>query len=865
VFTQRIKSGSVLVATIAPIVLLLPLWLLGMVWYDKALRTEYHDQMLSRIIPYHDLLKLTVNQRLELLHGLRAFVELGMASDKEGLDATETRLFLASLYGSEDGIRNLSIAPDGIQRYVFPLTGNEQVIGHNLFADKRESVQHSIAYTIEQRQISISGPYELRQAGRGLIGRLAVYVNDRLWGVVAMALDIDHLLELSGINQAAGELDIAIRNSAGDIFFGSETTFNPDAVIISNVVGNDTWEIAVQPPGGMQVPLTARLVQIAGILLILLIAYVFFLMASRQRFLRERVMQATEELEGQKSLLKSVMDSIPDMIVYKDAEGVYMGCNRAFAEYAGVTQQDIHGKTDLELFAGNDTMEGGEKVNGVMASGCPMSYEQEITNRDGSPAIMAVINTPFYDSKGDSLGVIGVSRDISNLKETEMALERMASQDVLTGLPNRRLFNDRLIHELQMAQRNGTGVAMFFIDLDHFKQINDTMGHDTGDQLLVEVASRLQEHVREMDTVARFGGDEFVVIMGQLQEPENAVVMAQKLTDALLGSFTSGDNELPISASIGVSLYPDDAEDAETLVRNADAAMYRAKEAGRNRYEFYTPEMTARAYKRLVLANDLRKALISRQFEVYYQPQIEIATGRIVGAEALLRWNHPERGELSPDDFIHMAEETGEIIAIGQWVLERVCRDIVKWQREGFPAYRVAVNLSPVQLKNGSFTTTVTRVLGNTGCQAEYLELEITEGVLIADTGKVIDQLNQLRALGISIAIDDFGTGYSSLSQLHKLPIDKLKIDKSFVQNISDNTDEVAIMRAILTLCKSMELNVVAEGVEQEFQNQCLLDLGCDQVQGFYYSRPMPFRDFIACLVADGGSRVSNMPGNRIN
>lgn len=442
-------------------------------------------------------------------------------------------------------------------------------------------------------------------------------------------------------------------------------------------------------------------------------------------------------------------------------------------------------------------------------------------------------------SPADSKVMIRALRYAIERKRSEQHIHQLANYDRLTKLPNRDLCQDRLRQSIAQASRQNTLVAVLFFDLDRFKVINETLGHGLGDQLLQHVAQRMKSSLRETDTVGRLGGDEFVVILTGLTDTSDAARVAQNILNTLVRPITLNDHEVFVTTSIGISLYPNDATDVEALIQNADAAMYRAKEQGRNHYQFYTLDMNAKALERLNLENDLRHALERDEFLLHYQPLLDLSSHQIVGFEALLRWDHTDHGFISPVDFIPIAEETGLIMPIGEWVLDAACRQAKLWQDQGFGNANIAVNLSNRQFAQENMLETVTKALDGAGLGPEHLELEITESCVMENPDEAIVVLRQLNDMGIRISIDDFGTGYSSLSYLKRFPLDTLKIDRSFVNDITDDQDGAAIVEAILAMAHSLRLKVVAEGVETREQMAFLEAHNCDIIQGYLLSKPL--------------------------
>lgn len=463
-----------------------------------------------------------------------------------------------------------------------------------------------------------------------------------------------------------------------------------------------------------------------------------------------------------------------------------------------------------------------------------------------------------YLIKGQSDGplILKTIRYAIERKESDQHFAFLSHYDKLTGLANRELFRDRLHQAMSRAERAGKLVALLFLDLDRFKSVNDTLGHLAGDELLVEVAARLKTCVRKSDTIARLGGDEFTVILEGLDAPVDAEIVCRKIIKSLEAPLLLRNHEIYVTTSIGVTFFPNDDIDLNGLLRNADAAMYRAKEEGRNKFHLFTADLSARAVKRLGIESALRHAVERQEFHLCYQPKVSVHTGEILGAEALLRWENPQHGLVSPVDFIPVAEETGLIVPIGEWVLRRACADIRKWHAAGFDHVSVAVNLSARQFRHGELTSIVRRALQDSGIAPRQLELEITESLLMDDTEASQVALNELKALGTSIYLDDFGTGYSSLAYLKKFPIDGLKIDRSFIRDLPGDPDDEAITQAILALSQALRLHVVAEGVENEAQLDFLRRQGCEVVQGFLFSRPLLFDGFLEWLQRTSPARI---------
>ncbi|OIQ93965.1 cyclic di-GMP phosphodiesterase Gmr [mine drainage metagenome] len=459
---------------------------------------------------------------------------------------------------------------------------------------------------------------------------------------------------------------------------------------------------------------------------------------------------------------------------------------------------------------------------------------------------------PIAVTRNDEIGELvgNFNRLVLGRRAAEDQIELLAYHDALTGLPNRRLVQDRFVQATAYADRAGTKVALLFLDLDNFKTINDSLGHQVGDALLKEVAARLAECVRDTDTISRQGGDEFLIVLPDLPDADATAPALVKIRERLQEPVEAEGQELATSASIGVALYPDDGEDFDTLLKKADTAMYRAKDAGRNTYRFFDEQMNVEAVLHLTMRNGLRRALDRGELVLHYQPQVELTGGTVVGVEALIRWQHPELGMVPPARFIPIAEESGLIVPIGEWVMREACRQAVAWKKAGLPNLTMAVNLSAVQFKRGDVLQTVVSALEETGFDPHHLELEMTESILIRNTESVLAAVGQLKLLGVTLSIDDFGTGYSSLSYLKRFAVDKLKIDQSFIRDLATDPDDAAIVRAIIQMAGSLGLKTLAEGVEDAATLAQLAGFGCDEVQGFLYARPMPAEELPAFLAA---------------
>ncbi|HTY99418.1 MAG TPA: EAL domain-containing protein [Rhodocyclaceae bacterium] len=484
----------------------------------------------------------------------------------------------------------------------------------------------------------------------------------------------------------------------------------------------------------------------------------------------------------------------------------------------------------------------------VVGEGRNVHIVGENTTRSGRRVQCAWYLAPLFDGQGRVAGVLSVAQDVTALEDYRRRLHSLSFFDTLTGLPNRALFNDRIRQAVSQSQREQRATGLMVLGVDRFKAVNDALGHAAGDEILREVAGRLQGCVRGYDTVARFGGDAFAIVLPNIRQGTDLAPIARTILASFVEPFRAGDSQLFVSASIGIALHPQDTDDVDQLVSFGDAAMFAAKERGRGSFQFYSADLTDRAMERLYLEAGLRQALEREELEIYYQPQTDLASGRIVGVEALLRWQHPVRGLVMPDKFIAIAEETGLIVPIGLWVLRQACQAARAWRDAGCEI-TVAVNLSPRQFVEASLVDDVADALRQSGCKPSWLELEITESLLLEDGPHVRRALDQLTAMGITIAIDDFGTGYSALAYINRFPLATLKIDRAFVRDVVVDPDSAALARAIATMARSLRLRVVAEGVETDAQESFLKASGCQVAQGYFYGRPMPRREIDQVLL----------------
>jgi len=564
-------------------------------------------------------------------------------------------------------------------------------------------------------------------------------------------------------------------------------------------------------------------------------------------------------VEQQLRLSETVFESCNQGISITDASGRIVSVNPAFTRITGYTIGEVKGQNPRMLRSGRH----GDDFYREMWRQLTQSgrWEGEIWNRRKNGEIYPewLWISAVMDMCGSVTHYVGMFSDVSETLRAQRRIEFLSQHDALTELPNRMSANQHLQLALGGAVKSGAKVALMFLDMDHFKSVNETSGHSFGDDVLKVVTTRIQSCVRETDTISRHGGDEFIVILSDLRDPEAIIRIAEMILRRTEEPISLDGQELSLTMSIGIAVYPDDGGDFETLLNCADTAMYQAKDAGRNTYQFFDNSMTADHSEQLYIRNGLRRALERDEFVLHFQPQVHLASGEIIGAEALIRWNHPELGLLAPGKFIPVAEESGLIVPIGEWVLREACRQAKAWQKAGLPKIVVAVNLSAVQFKRGNLYQSVSDALSQSGLDPAYLELELTESILIRDTENVLATVRQLKLLGLNLSIDDFGTGYSSLSYLKKFKVDKLKIDQSFVRDLGTDPDDAAIVRAIIQMARSLNLKTVAEGVENAQIANRLRIFDCDEAQGYYFARPMDLRSFMVLL--EEGEQFSRARG----
>jgi len=828
---------------------------LGFAWINQTERQERDQRkaLATDLAADHaQSLQRGMERALSATYAIAAMVRQGKGK-MEGFDAVATEML--PFY---QGISALSLSPDGVICCVVPREGNEKAVGLNQLEDTAQN--HEARRARDTGVLTLAGPIKLAQGGQGVVGRLPIFLQGpdgtkTFWGFSNVTLRFPQALEGARLSQLtergyAYELWRTVPESGArqSISASSESPL-ADPVAVTLELPNGAWTLGVEPLKGWGDPnrLAAKALAVGMVsFLVAYLGWLLYAMRLRDISLEALVAQRTSEILTTQQHLEATMNAIPDLLFEIGLDGRYYSSHSPRQELLARPADELEGRTVSDVMppdAAQAVMQALQEANQkTWSTGVQISLPLDIGTHWFELSVARKQTQP-----GEEPRFVVLSRDITQNKIAEEKILHLAHFDTLTGLPNRTLLADRCSQALNAAQRHGETVALLFVDLDHFKNVNDSLGHSVGDALLKALAQRLTRAVRHQDTVARLGGDEFVLVLPDTDLP-GAARVAEKIMRAAVEPFEIGARELIVTSSIGIAIYPQDGANFDELSRCADSAMYDAKQRGRSQYRFFTTEIQARSQRTLLLENALRRALERGQLQLHYQPLLALDTQKILGAEALLRWNHPDLGAISPAEFIPVAESSGLMLPIGEWVLSTAVQQLSAWLGSGIAPITVAVNLSATQFRQADFPDLVARILAQAGLPAHLLELELTEGVSMNDPDAAVATMDELRQLGVRMAIDDFGTGYSSLSYLKKFNVSKVKIDQSFVRDISTDEDDRAIVTAIISMARSLGIRTIAEGVETSEQLAYLQSQGCDEVQGYYFSKPVPPDDFFKLL-----------------
>jgi diguanylate cyclase (GGDEF)-like protein/PAS domain S-box-containing protein len=854
---------------------------------DRVVQQRYQAQERAEVLSRASTMRARLEGQLNSCLSLNQVLVSYVATHP---DITQAQFadYARRLIAGHSAVRSVRLARDTVVSHVYPLAGHRAQLGRHLLdlPSQRSAVQRAL----RSHGTVVAGPVRLAHGGAAFISRTPIYVGagkpQRYWGLVSVVIDAGTLLQHAGLDgDPGGGVVFALRvgggpRADGTVFYGPPGLFSADPVTQQVAFPNGSWALAAVRHGGWDrlAPHTWWL-RGGGVLIALLVGTIVWLWTRYPDRLWHEVQRTTFEL-------LHMHEQLEDMVAERTT--ALTRANQALRESEArlaeaqqiarlgnwvwdINANELYWSDEVYRIFGLEPQQFGatydaflEHVHpddrGLVTSAVrealtyftPYDIDHRVVLPDGGVRVVHEQARVHVDENGRPLRMAGTVQDITERKRSEMQMEHMAYHDPLTGLPNRALLRDRLEHAMAKARRNGGGLALLFLDLDRFKNVNDSLGHDTGDRLLVQVTERLAEQMRDEDTLARLGGDEFTVLLEDVHEVDQVTMFAGKLRQVLQRSFDLDGREIFITGSIGISLYPDDGSSADALMKHADAAMYRAKELGRDEYQFFARDMSLLAHERLALESAMRLALVRDEFRLQYQPIVDPASGKVAALEALIRWEHPERGLMAPDQFIPLAEETSLALDIGQWVLHEACGQSRAWQDADIPPVRIMVNLSPRQFSQGDLARDVAQLLVDNGLSPANLGLEITEHLLLKDDQRVDAILRQLRAMEVPVAIDDFGKGHSAFSYLKRLSVATLKIDRSFVHDLTTNANDAAIAEAIIAMGHKLNLWIVAEGVETADQAQLLLGYGCDLAQGFYYSPPVAAAEIPALLEAHG-------------
>ena len=805
-------------------------------------------------------IQATMERALSATYSIAAMVRQGKGSvpDFEGVAGEMLPWY--------PGVAILGLSPDGVIQRVAPLAGNEKSIGFNQLLDPKQGREARLAK--ESGKLTLAGPLQLVQGGLGVVGRLPIYLNGTdgkpvFWGLTYAVIRFPQALAGGRLPQLTDSgLDYALWRIDPDThekqIIAASTSGNLEAAVERSLdVPNGQWTLSVAPIGGWVDPIEMGFKALLALVFSAVLAYATKLLIelkANERGQEALIALRTGEIAASQNNLKATLEAIPDVMLEMSLDGTYHDYHAPRSNTAFPPADFFLGKNARDVLPENASRAVMDALQEANAQGHSEGQEFQLTTEKGT-FWFEISLTKKAGGTDDEPRFIVLSRNVTQRKASEEEINKLAFFDPLTSLPNRRLMLDRLRQALAVSARSGRMGALLFIDLDNFKTLNDTQGHDRGDLLLQQMAQRLTQCTRLGDTVARLGGDEFVVMIEELSGArDEAAAQAENIGEKIRATISqpcplAGVDYL-ITPSIGITLYTDHLQSTDELLKQADLAMYQAKSAGRNTLRFFDPAMQSIVTARVGLEADIRHGILKDQFQLYYQPQIN-RDGVTVGAEVLLRWPHPERGMISPAEFIPLAEDTGLILPLGNWVLETACTQLAQWARAQRTApLTLSVNVSARQFRQPDFVSYVLDLITYTGVNPKRLKLELTESLLVDNIEETTAKMIALKQVGVGFSLDDFGTGYSSLSYLKRLPLDQLKIDQSFVCDLMTDPNDAAIALAVITLGHSLGLTVIAEGVETQAQQDFLHKQGCDAYQGYLLGRPVPLADFNNRLVS---------------
>ncbi|MBL1379155.1 bifunctional diguanylate cyclase/phosphodiesterase [Zobellella iuensis] len=853
-------------AKVVVILVLLSSLLVGssLIWQHSQQEVKQQKLAAIDIARFHiNSLQVQLERNLSSAYALAALIKQGQG------DIQDFGAVAGQLLPFYPQVKALALSPGGIVTKIYPLAGNEGALGLNQFTHPAQRKEARLAR--DSRRLTLTGPVELAQGGVGLIGRLPVFMaedDDTFWGFVSVVILLSDLLadtELQMLEQRGYAFELwrqlptaSIDDTRRQTIARSAKPLDNDAITESLALPNHSWQLSLAQPGGWR-DTQSLAQQLLGILVFsLMLAFLVYLLAQTRwqaRRLELRVEARTREISEARNQLEATLARQQSLITasntgaweYDRNTGELNGSDEYFSMLGLGKQAHEQGHGRRLMTAWEDLLHPEDKARARQAFAEYLAREEDtlyenqfrMRHANGNWIWILARGRTLRDRKGQPTPLtVGTHIDITQQIRDKEQIHFLAHFDPLTGLPNRSLLVDRTRQAIQLVRREQGSLALLFLDLDRFKGINDSLGHNIGDKLLVQVAERLRQFCREEDTISRFGGDEFILVL-PLTDAEGAAHFAQRLLATMTAPFAIKKHDIRLSVSLGIALYPDDGLNFNELYHHADIAMYQAKEAGRNGYRFFTTEMQSRYSRMLLLENGLRQAIERQQLSLVYQPQFTLAEYRLTGFEALLRWQHPELGMISPAEFIPIAEKNGFIMPLGEWVLATALRQQARWQQQGLPATLMGVNVSAVQFRHPRLGEQIRMLLAATEVPAQQLELELTESVMMDNPQRTVAVMEQLNLLGIHLALDDFGTGYSSLSYLKRLRLARLKIDQSFVRDLLIDEEDRTIIGTIISLARNLGLQTIAEGVESREQLEMLRTMGCDQAQGYHLGRPL--------------------------